>query len=107
MKKMVLLLAVGMLMGSNVYAGSGDLNVKGNAAVNGSVSAGGNVEVSGNFKKNGVNVIKCNFDGTWSYNDEGGGNDFSITCRNGVITGFCGAAAVGRGYHKGVYACEW
>ena len=52
------------------------------------------------------NQTFCNFDGTWTYNDDGAGNDFSVTCHNGVITGFCSTPCVGRGFHRGVYCCE-
>jgi len=48
----------------------------------------------------------ANFDGTWSYNDEGSANDFSVTCRNGRMTAFCSTAALERGPHWGVYTCE-
>ena len=50
---------------------------------------------------------RCDFEGTWSYNDDGDANDFAITCRNGVITGWCANnTTVPRGPHPGVYACE-
>lgn len=47
----------------------------------------------------------CNFDGTWEYNDEGGGNDFQLSCKDGRILGWCGASTLSRGLHPGVYAC--
>ena len=46
------------------------------------------------------------FDGTWSYNDDGAGNDWSVTCRNGVFTSWCTQPSLTRGPHPGVYACN-
>ncbi|KPJ54757.1 hypothetical protein AMJ47_03350 [Parcubacteria bacterium DG_72] len=55
----------------------------------------------------GPQLIGCDFEGTWLYNDEGWGNDMAITCRGGVVTGWCGEPCVRyRGLHPGVYCCE-
>ncbi len=50
--------------------------------------------------------VRCGFSGTWSYYDDGDGNDFAITCRDGIITGWCGGGYSPRGLSSGVYACE-
>lgn len=98
------------------YAGYFQGNV---AIVGGSVGIGkvapmvkldvrGQIRTSGDIfvANNSTPAIRCNFEGTWSYDDEGGGNDFAITCRNGIITGWCGSACVSRGFHPNVYCCE-
>lgn len=50
---------------------------------------------------------KCDFDGTWAYNDEGSGNDLAFTCRTGKVTGYCGSTGLPRGVNPGSYACEY
>jgi hypothetical protein len=51
--------------------------------------------------------IACDFEGSWAYTDEGGGNDFAFTCRNSKITGYCGATNLQRGFNAGDYTCEY
>lgn len=55
-------------------------------------------------------ITQCTFEGSWFYYDEGGSNDFGITCRDGRITGWCGNADPDggdspRGFRNG-YFCE-
>ena len=87
---------------------TGSLTVNGTVSAN-AVSTSGNITLGGEFRKNNHPVIKCDFDGTWVYNDAGGGNDFAISCRDGVITGWCGDAnskGLPRGLNAGSYDCE-
>jgi hypothetical protein len=80
----------------------------------GTTAPGYKLEVQGQIRTSGdifvagtpAPAIRCNFEGTWSYNDDGDGNDFAITCRNGIITGWCGSPCVNRGFHPEVYCCE-
>lgn len=77
------------------------LEVNGNTSIRGDLV----IQGTGTYRKNNHEVIKCNFDGTWCYDDAGGGNDFCISCRDGVITGWCGSRVFGRGLTPGNYAC--
>lgn len=50
---------------------------------------------------------RCNFDGSWSYTDDGGGNDFAVSCRDSRLVGWCGATPLQRGGPQaGNYACS-
>lgn len=54
--------------------------------------------------------VACDFEGTWVYNDNGGGNDLAFTCRSQKMTGYCGSnegTNVPRGFHQGEYMCEY
>lgn len=51
--------------------------------------------------------IACQYEGTWGINDDGGGNDFALTCRNQQVTGWCTHNTnIPRGFNPGNYQCE-
>ncbi len=53
--------------------------------------------------------VRCDFQGTWAYNDDGPGNDFAVTCRDGKLTGWCTheqLSSLRRGLNAENFACE-
>ncbi len=49
----------------------------------------------------GGTCARCGFDGTWVYYDDGVGNDFGVSCKDGYVIGWCNTHSTGLGY------CDW